>query len=114
MMSDLPVIDVGKSWWAGLADVHKINPAEHMDDDADGAYCWVAVAASSEEEATELISRIAKDEGLVIEGVEDLQPVSSLDEMRELDEELAENAAALAAGDKAIWGTMNLYQAEDA
>ena len=113
-MSDLPVIDAGLSWWAGLADVHKINPADHMDDDADGAYCWVAVPASTEDEAVELMKRVAKDEGLIVEGVEDLQPVSSLDEMRELDEELAENAASLAAGDKAIWGTLNLYQGEEA
>lgn len=113
-MSDLPRLAAGKSWWAGLADVHKINATEHMDDDADGAYCWVAVPASNEEEAAEVITRIAKTEGLVVEGVEDLQPVGSIDELRELDEGMAENAASLTAGDPAIWGTLNLYEAEAA
>ncbi|MGQ0671463.1 MAG: hypothetical protein ACT4N2_01090 [Hyphomicrobium sp.] len=113
-MSDLPRLSPGQSWWAGLADVHKINPSEHMDDDADGAYCWVAVAATSEEEATELIMSTAKDEGLTVEGIEDMQPVTSLDEMRELDEGLAENAASMTAGDIAIWGTLNLYESEAA
>ena len=94
-MSDLPRLGAGKSWWAGLADVHKVAPGDHMDEGADGAYCWVAVPATSEEEATELITKIAKTEGLVVEGVEDLQPVGSLDELRELDEGMAENAASL-------------------
>lgn len=113
-MSDLPGLAAGKSWWAGLADVHKVTPGERMDEGADGAYCWVAVPATSEEEASEIIARVAKAEGLVVEGVEDLQPVGSIDELRELDEGMAENAASLTAGDPAIWGTLNLYDAEAA
>jgi hypothetical protein len=85
-----------------------------MDEDADGAYCWVAVQAASEDEAMETIARAANDEGLIVEGVEDLQPVSSLADVRDLDDNLAETLASLSAGDKAAWGTLNLYDAEAA
>lgn len=113
-MSDLPSVAPGKSWWAGLCDVHKRTPGELMDENADGAYTWVAVPAASEEEASEAIMRAAQTEGLVVEGIEDLQPVSSLDEVRELDENLAESFASYSAGDTAAWGTLNLYEAEAA
>lgn len=113
-MSDLPSVAPGKSWWAGLCDVHKPNPSEHMDDNADGAYCWVAVPASSEDEATQAIMRAAKDDGLTVEGIEDLQPVSSIDEVRALDENLAEAFGSYSAGDTAAWGTLNLYESEAA
>jgi hypothetical protein len=85
-----------------------------MDEGADGAYCWVAVAASSEDEATAAIMAAAGSEGLVVDGVEDLQPVGSLAEVGELDENLAESFASFSAGDKAAWGTLNLYDAEAA
>ena len=113
-MSDLPSLEPGESWWVGLCDLRKSNPAERMDEDADGAYCWVAVPASSEEEAMEALKEAAEIEELVLDGVEDLQPVSSLDEAHELDENLTESFASYTAEDSAVWGTMNLYEAEAA
>lgn len=112
-MSDLPAIDAGKSWWAGLADVHKTNPSEHMEQDALGAYCWIAVPATSETEAVALMKSAATGEGLVVEDVEDLQKVSSMAELRDLDDSLADGMGKRAAGDVAAWGILNLYTAEE-
>ena len=112
-MSDLPAVDAGKSWWAGLADVHKINPSENMEQDALGAYCWIAVPAASEAEAVSIMKGSAKGEGLVVEDVEDVQRVTNLAELRDLDENLAENVTTRAAGEAAAWGTLNLYTAEE-
>ena len=112
-MSDLPAIDAGKSWWAGLADVHKINPSENMEQDALGAYCWIAVQAASEAEAVAIMKGSAKGEGLIVEDVEDLQKVSSMAELKELDENMADSVANRAAGEVTAWGTLNLYTAEE-
>ncbi len=112
-MSDLPAIDAGKSWWAGLADVHKTNPAEHMEQDALGAYCWIAVPAANEAEAIAGMKSAAAGEGLVVEDVEDLQKVSSMAELRDLDDDLADAMSKRAPGETAVWGTLNLYTAEE-
>ena len=112
-MSDLPAIDAGKSWWAGLADVHKTNPSEHMEQDALGAYCWIAVPAASEADALAAMKAAAKTEGLMVEDVEDLQKFASMAELRDLDDNLADSVAKLTAGEAAAWGTLNLYTAEE-
>lgn len=85
-----------------------------MEEDADGAYCWIAVPAADEDEATEAIVKAARSEGLTVEGIEDLQLVTSLAEVSELDENLADSFASFSSGDEAAWGTLNLYEAEAA
>lgn len=113
-MSDLPQTDAGKSWWAGLAELQKTGAGGLLDADAEGAYSWVAVIASGPDDARARIMSAAAESGLQATGVEDIELIESLDQARDLDEELAESLASISVGDSAAWGALNAYLSEDA
>lgn len=113
-MSDLPRVDAGRSWWAGLAELKKTGADGLLDADAAGAYSWVAVIAAGPDDARSSISEAAAESGFQCAGVEDVELLESLDQARDLDEELAEALASLSAGDTAAWGALNAFLAEDA
>lgn len=113
-MSDLPQVDAGRSWWAGLAELKRTGADGLLDADAEGAYSWVAVIAAGPDEARAAIAAAAVESGFKCAGVEDLELIESLDQARDLDEELSEALASLSAGDTAAWGTLNAFLAEDA
>ncbi|MGF1649278.1 MAG: hypothetical protein ACFCUN_02380 [Hyphomicrobiaceae bacterium] len=106
----LPAIPDDQFWWLALVQLEKAPKQTLLADEEEGAYVWVAAVAKDRDDVDRLIRRAAKSEGLRVVSIDDHSVVEDLEEIEDVDENLASDVAESTLEDQPLlWGTWHVY-----
>lgn len=100
-------------WWAALVTFERSGEKQDsLPDWAQGASGWMIALAPDQDTARDLLVQDVKHVGLRVLEITDVQEVFDEDEIKEIDEHLAENFRDIEERKATVWGTLHCYKGE--